>query len=1258
MFLDMPNVTFIRDALWRHKAIGTASIMIGAGFSRNADPTSGAARPMPNWTQMAEALCDPLYPADPIRFAAAKREASGTSGFLRLAQEYQSAFGPSALSDQIRNLVPDGDYRPGVLHKRLLRLPWADVFSTNWDTLLERARDDVFEYSYDVVRTVEQIPFAARPRIVKLHGTFPAHEPFIFTEEEYRTYPARFAPFVNLVQQSMMETIFCLLGFSGDDPNFLHWSGWVRDNLGKNAPKIYLVGWLELSVHRRRMLEDRHVMPVDLSGLPQATAWPPEMRHQYATEWFLRALEAGKPADIATWPSTKPPASLPPEYLEPLPLSTAPSPRPESIALMPGLDDAVRAQGYRDAADTWSWNRKLYPGWLIPPLQIRRGLWSHTRDWLAHLAEILPSLTPFERLRVLTEISWRLDRILFPLVTNLEEAAFVALESIDRVALTVAGSKPPPEHDWSDLLRQSWGLALSLSRNARHVGDATGFQRALAFLRPFADHAREVANAIAYEECLWDLAVSDLQSLNQRLNRWVPASSEALWLLRKAGLLAETRDNERACACLEAALVQIRRTRRRDRDDIQSLSYESWALVLSLAYSGRFQMGGPELPDDMPESFQRWRELAAVECDAFGDYQNLLRILELGRQTPRDVTRRRGFDLGHEGVTFHMAGDAPRTLLAAYEMVLIAEATGIPPSTNHHQLLKEGLSAAARILADNEPFLAAQIAIRIASTDNDELLDDVFSRARVARLPHQAVSLLRDGMLKRVAFGLSGLAVSAAGERDWQGLVGVSLEVLSRVVLRLPESQLRPLFDEAVAYYRSEVFRRASMFLGRPLSRLLMRILEALPPSAIESLLPVLFGLPLPQEGDQQADPFNWVDALRLLPPALRYNANSNIRRDPAWDTIIARLIAASAGSNIENRKAALLRVHRLWAWQLLTPSETLQFAQALWSPAHLGPHGLPSNTDFNPWVFLILPEAESGQGKRAITQLIVYESERTDGNLFERLNVIGTLLAQAAQRGITLALPDTILTSWTGLLGAWAATRLSNRTMSLFLNQEDRLEYGALVGVRALMQRITIAPALERAIWAKVDDLDERRDHNVRAYPLYPELSRLFPGKKSLLIDRLRRSLVSDNSDDARMGVMAISTWVHDAMGSPQQFDMPDSELIHEIGIAIAARRLTILKVALDFARWLFRRGPDDWKALLASDCAHGLAALFEEATYARQDVPFDVPGMRAACMRLARSMNEAGYGESEAVRRWLQAAKDDPLPELRYDIAEDPDE
>ena len=161
----------------------------------------------------------------------------------------------------------------------------------------------VVDRGYNTVVDMDQIPLANRPRIVKLHGSLPAQFPLIFAEEDYRTYPTEFAPFVNTVQQAMMETVFCLIGFSGNDPNFLHWSGWVRDNLGASAPKIYLAGWLDLSTHTRRMLENRGVVPIDLAQHLQAHDWPEHLRHRYATEWVLHTLERGRPYDVINWPT-------------------------------------------------------------------------------------------------------------------------------------------------------------------------------------------------------------------------------------------------------------------------------------------------------------------------------------------------------------------------------------------------------------------------------------------------------------------------------------------------------------------------------------------------------------------------------------------------------------------------------------------------------------------------------------------------------------------------------------------------------------------------------------------------------------------------------------------------------------------------------------------------------------------------------------------------------------------------------------------
>ena len=123
-----------------------------------------------------------------------------TSGVpLRLMSEYEAAFTRPTLDDLLINTIPDNAYRPGDLHRMLLALPWTDVFTTNYDTLLERTRPFVHNRKYDLVLHTSDIPLTSRPRIVKLHGSFPSHRPFVITEEDFRTYPRQGSPFVNLV---------------------------------------------------------------------------------------------------------------------------------------------------------------------------------------------------------------------------------------------------------------------------------------------------------------------------------------------------------------------------------------------------------------------------------------------------------------------------------------------------------------------------------------------------------------------------------------------------------------------------------------------------------------------------------------------------------------------------------------------------------------------------------------------------------------------------------------------------------------------------------------------------------------------------------------------------------------------------------------------------------------------------------------------------------------------------------------------------
>ena len=179
---DQSHINQVRDALWRWPISG-ASVMVGSGFSKNADKTAFDVDDMPSWRELTRLICNELYPADDARRRSALADASTTSGFLKLAQEYESAFGRNALHQFIRNSIRDDGFHPGDMYRDLLRLPLRDVFTTNWDTLLEKSRLQVSERSYSIVHSVADLPTAAPPRIVKLHGSLPSYYPLILPKK-------------------------------------------------------------------------------------------------------------------------------------------------------------------------------------------------------------------------------------------------------------------------------------------------------------------------------------------------------------------------------------------------------------------------------------------------------------------------------------------------------------------------------------------------------------------------------------------------------------------------------------------------------------------------------------------------------------------------------------------------------------------------------------------------------------------------------------------------------------------------------------------------------------------------------------------------------------------------------------------------------------------------------------------------------------------------------------------------------------------
>ena len=102
-----------------------------------------------------------------------------------------------------------------------------------------------------------QLGIKRNKNIIKLHGDLrdatdffgfdnDIRNHYIISKEDYDLYPKQHEAFTQLMRISLLQESYCLIGFSGDDPNFLGWISWVRDVIEKGSEsadgiKLFLV---------------------------------------------------------------------------------------------------------------------------------------------------------------------------------------------------------------------------------------------------------------------------------------------------------------------------------------------------------------------------------------------------------------------------------------------------------------------------------------------------------------------------------------------------------------------------------------------------------------------------------------------------------------------------------------------------------------------------------------------------------------------------------------------------------------------------------------------------------------------------------------------------------------------------------------------------------------------------------------------------------------------------------------------------------
>lgn len=770
------------------------SVLVGAGFSRNADSGSVFAPSFPTWNELADTFYEKLYSIKP--------EGVHYLNPLNLAEQVEAAYGRSVLNQLLMSRIPDTQYSPSILHTKLLSLPWRDIFTTNYDTLLERACQEITSKRFNIINGKEDLVSSSdAPRIVKLHGTFPSHRPFIITSEDYRRYPREFAPFINTVQQSLLENTLCLIGFSGDDPNFNQWVGWIHDNLGmENSPQIYLFSHEDYPHAQKKLLDRKKVIVLNISSF----ASEGNLREKY--EGLLDHLLKSVRTSQQAWP----------EYSF-------------------HQEEQIH---FSKAVSILQQIRKAYPGWLVPPYDIRNQALFLRRKIENLLQSVIKEQQEGE-LSLLYEYDWLREKCLRPPFQWELEFYSLILE------------RNPGNSADDQQMRLS--IQISLLRDLRESGDFEAWNILFKQIESQSVNMNdEQLNRFSYERCLFSMFNFDYRELKIYLHAWNVNEQSPEWVLRKSGLLAECNELLQAQELLQNSLVLVRRQLQSDDQNLRMLSYESALMSLkdhveqAISVEKDYEQSWSERRDIEVERRQMHKKFTT---DWNTEDERFQLLLTAPCQDHSLNGEQPSFDFGRRTLSFNTSENTD--ILTAYAFLRFREETGHPfriySITNGN---KAAIGASERIV----PYSFAWAAVTIARTNETKAVEAIFSRSVLYKM----TALTADELCRTYLAALR-RTMEELHTADWY--FSKSFAEFSAAVLPLLLSQLcckctLPVLDEMLQILL-EIYQSDYRLHYKKVDKWVLRLINAFTKIQQSERIPIFLKFPLLPEDIRRVHGFH-----------------------------------------------------------------------------------------------------------------------------------------------------------------------------------------------------------------------------------------------------------------------------------------------------------------------------------------------------------------------------------------------------------------
>jgi len=932
----------IAERLWS----GHASVMVGSGFSKNAVQSYNSIQISPEWKELGDIFYKKLTGKLP------NDKEKSYLNVLKLANEVEAAFGRDVLNNLLLTNIPDTILQPSELHNKLLELDWVDVFTTNYDTLLERASKKIFKRRYETIINKDDLVWSTRPRIIKLHGSFPSTKPFVITEEDYRQYPRIFAPFVNTVQQSLLENTLCLLGFSGDDPNFLNWIGWIRDNLGQEySSKIFLIGVLSLSLGEKKLLDKRNIIPIDLSFY---LVNKDKNNHYYAINAFLEYLHSkNKNIENLNWP-----------YNNTIPFDF--------------YDKHIKIDNCQKAVELWKDERTKYPLWEILP-QGKRKILSHCTvnkgSFMYHINDIPAPLD----IELIYEFNWRIERCLLPLYDYWAKSYDTVIQKYNPFpdVLHIDNAITPNDEnkiqfDWEQI-KQYWvELQISLLRYYRHEGQNKCLDNILTRLNKIEVSLSPSMKAhYHYERSLYALFKLDLQMLRKELSMWKVDVSLPFWEAKRAGLMAEIGEVFEAEQILASSLNTVRNNMNLlpAMSNYKLASEEAYILFLlnmvSMATSYTKSKNNSKTTKKERENYAyRLDELIKYKCDPWGEYNYFDILLKNPMPELKPVEVNYNFGIGERTVTRYF-GEYDNMLLKSYSFFIFFEEIGMPIKISDFTTGKKVAHISLDNIKNYSPTLSF---VELIRTGDSKYINSLFNRQSLAlktqlevdELAKEYISILKreeQEIAKSNVFTNRTFAIS---------LSTMLPEVLARLCVKCSKDIKIDLFD-FLKYISNSNYK--SNYKG--VNNLIKYLIKSLPNNEIVELLPSLLEFPIIDKNDRRIDyidPFFETENRKF-----RRGKYMNIKNE-----IIDGLLDFAMKDD-EIRKQAISRLVILWETGQLDDIQIKSFAKVLWSKTN--EYNLPDVKNDNGFISMLFPHPDNIEPDVIFKKYITTSSFPVQGN-------------------------------------------------------------------------------------------------------------------------------------------------------------------------------------------------------------------------------------------------------------------------------------